>query len=78
VDAGAYGNEYATAVHEIGHALGFSGGMLAYFRDPVTGSPLTPRDTMGNPMLTTGMDHQSRSAYGSKLLHKSGAQWSAV
>lgn len=31
------------AIHEVGHALGFSLNLLKYFRDPETGEPMTPR-----------------------------------
>jgi hypothetical protein len=36
------------AMHEIGHILGFNAESLAYFRDPDTGEPLTPRDENGD------------------------------
>jgi len=31
------------AIHEVGHALGFTVNLLKYFRDPETGEPMTPR-----------------------------------
>jgi leishmanolysin-like peptidase len=49
-----YAEQFATAVHEIGHALGFSSDSLAYFRDSKTGAPLTPRDANGEPVRTPG------------------------
>ncbi|KAL7447060.1 hypothetical protein ACHAXM_010731 [Skeletonema potamos] len=36
------------AMHEIGHILGFNALSMAYFRDPDTGEPLTPRDENGD------------------------------
>jgi leishmanolysin-like peptidase len=55
-----YGSQYATAVHEIGHALGFGSTNLAYFRDPDTAAPMTPRDGDGNPVDTSATDHRLR------------------
>jgi leishmanolysin-like peptidase len=49
-----YHEQFATAVHEIGHALGFASDSLAYFRDGDTGAPLTPRDEDGEPVPTPG------------------------
>eukprot|EP00937_MAST-01D_sp_MAST-1D-sp2_P003096 g3096.t1 len=44
--------QLSTAVHEIGHALGFAADSLAYFRAP-DGTPLTPRDNTGLPEMRT-------------------------
>jgi hypothetical protein len=46
----AYDEQFSTAVHEIGHALGFASSSIAYFRDRETGEPLTPRDASGEPL----------------------------
>jgi hypothetical protein len=35
------------AIHEVGHVLGVNLEAFRYFRDPITGEPLTPRDSNG-------------------------------
>lgn len=39
----AINNIISIAVHEFGHVLGMSSASLSYFRNPITGEPLTPR-----------------------------------
>jgi leishmanolysin-like peptidase len=48
-----YADQFATAVHELAHALGFSSSSHAYFRNSTTGEPLTPRGADGEPFETT-------------------------
>ena len=37
-----------TIMHEIGHVLGFNAQSMAFFRDPLTGMPLTARNSRGD------------------------------
>ena len=49
---GAWADQFATGVHETAHALGFSGGELAYFRHE-NGTARSPRDACGAPLEAT-------------------------
>ena len=48
----AWADQFATGVHETAHALGFSGGELAYFRHE-NGTVRSPRDACGAPLEAT-------------------------
>ena len=45
--------QLSTAIHEIGHAIGFASDSMAYFRRHGSGEPLTARDGAGYPKRVT-------------------------
>merc|ERR1712166_1724403 len=59
----SYEDQLSTAIHEITHALGFTSGNYAYWRDHAnSGQPRTPRDSDGEPTGTVSLFGQSTTA----------------
>jgi len=56
VGSSTYESQLSTAIHEITHALGFTSGNYAYWRDHANGGqPRTPRDSSGAPENTVSL-----------------------
>eukprot|EP01137_Pigoraptor_chileana_P036542 Opistho-2@32345 len=69
IDTSEPDSQFATAIHEITHAMGFSSSAWPYFRD-ATGQPRTVRDSNGTPLKSDPSYQNTVKTYSDATLGK--------